>query len=130
MPFDCRQWLNRYQPYRRAVEAGFWVVFFCLQAAANTVIVGLDIARVGLEGIEPWQPAVWEWSSNLVLLALVPAVLAFDRRFPLALGSLRRHALAHGLGSIAFSLVHVAAMVGLRKLAYATVGGHYDFGDW
>jgi hypothetical protein len=130
MSFDSRQWLDRYQPYRRSVVVGFWVVFFLLQATVNTVIVRLDIARVEFTGIEPWEPLVWEWSSNLVLLALIPAVIAFERRFPLLFGRLRLHLAAHALGSVVFSAIHVGGMVGLRKLAYAWVGENYDFGNW
>jgi hypothetical protein len=130
MSFDSRQWLDRYQPYRRAVEVGFWVAFYCLQAAANTVIVQMDIARAELHGFAPWGPAGWEWSSNLVLLALVPAVLAFDRRVPLAVGTLRQNGLVHLAGSVAYSALHVAAMVGIRKAVYAAAGTRYDFGPW
>ncbi|MGH8030212.1 MAG: LytTR family DNA-binding domain-containing protein [Arenimonas sp.] len=130
MPFDSRQWLDRYQPYRRAFEAGFWIVFYCLQAAANTAIVRMDIARVELRGFAPWQPLAWEWSSNLVLLALVPLLLVFDRRFPLHLGAPRRHVLWHVVGTFAYSALHVSAMVGVRKAVYAAQGLHYDFGPW
>jgi hypothetical protein len=130
MDFDSRQWLDRYQPYRRAAEAGFWIGFYCLQALANSVIVRMDIQRVALEGFAPWEPWVWEWSSNLVLLALVPLALVFDRRFPLAFGSLRRSLPAHLLATVAFSALHVAAMVAIRKAAYAAQGDRYDFGPW
>jgi len=130
MDFDSRQWLDRYQPYRRAVEAGFWIAFYCLQALAQSLIVQMDIARAELGGFAPWMPWLWEWSSNLMLLALVPVVLAFDRRFPLALGSLRRNLPAHVAASVAFSVLHVAAMVAIRKAVYVTQGQHYDFGAW
>jgi len=130
MDFDSRQWLDRYQPYRRAVEAGFWIAFFGLQALANSVIVQMDIARVDLEGFAPWEPWAWEWTSNLVLLALVPVVLAFDRRLPLAFGSLRRGVPAHLAFTIVFSALHVAGMVALRKAIYSAQGYHYDFGAW
>jgi DNA-binding LytR/AlgR family response regulator len=39
-------------------------------------------------------------------------------------------ALLHALATVPVSLVHVAAMVAIRKLAYAASGGSYDFGDW
>jgi hypothetical protein len=130
MDFDSRQWLDRYQPYRRATEAGFWIAFYCLQALANSVIVRMDIERVALEGFAPWEPWVWEWSSNLVLLALVPLAVAFDRRFPLSFGTLRRSLPAHALATVAFSALHVASMVAIRKAVYAAQGDHYDFGPW
>ena len=121
--------LRRYLPLRRWFETGFWVVNFLFAATVNSVIVLMDVSRAGL-GFASWEPVVWEWSSNLVLLALVPAVLVFERRFPLHFGSLRRNLGWHVLASLVFSVAHVLAMVGLRKLAYIAQGGNYDFGPW
>lgn len=120
---------DRYQPYRRLVEPGFWIVNYALSAVLDTLIVQLDVARVHL-GFADWKPLVWEWSSHLVALALVPAVIAFERRFPLHFETLSRNLPIHALASLAYCLVHVLAMVGLRKLAYEWQGDHYGFGDW
>lgn len=120
---------DRYQPWRRSVEIGFWVALCVIGAAANSVTVTMDMRRNGLE-FAAWEPAVWEWSSHLVVLALVPAVLWFTRKFPLHFDTWRRNMPWLVLGSVAWSVLHVASMVALRKLAYATQGWHYDFGDW
>lgn len=120
---------ERYQPYRRAVEAGFWVAIFLLQAAFNSLTAVDDIERAGLR-LARWQPVTWEFTSNLVLLALIPALVAFERRFPLSLDTLARHLPVHLAGSVAYSIAHVAGMVVLRQAAYAAMGLHYDFGDW
>ena len=129
MTDEPRSLLERYQPYRRFAEPGFWIFNYGLSAALDTVIVQLDVARVHL-GFAAWQPAVWEWSSHLVGLALVPAVIAFERRCPLHFETLRRNLPWHVLASLVFCVAHVAAMVGLRKLAYASQGLDYDFGYW
>jgi hypothetical protein len=121
--------LERYQPYRRWVEPGFWIALYMLQAAINSLITIMDVERVHA-GFAAWEPVVWEWSSHLVGLALVPAVIAFERRFPLNFGSFRRNLPRHILASVAFCILHVGGMVALRKLAYAWHGTHYDFGDW
>ena len=60
-----------------------------IHAVSNSLTVNMDIRRLGLP-IAPWEPVVWEFSSNLVLLALVPAVVAFTRRFPLHWDTWRR----------------------------------------
>ncbi len=129
MPTDPRDFLDRYQPWRRSFEVGFWVFFFCLHAAFNTVTSIFDVERVNLP-FARWEPAVWEWSSNLVLLALVPAVIAFERRVPLYYGVLRRSFPWHVLASVGYSVVHVVAMVALRKAVYGIQGGSYEFGPW
>ena len=128
-PQDSHDWLARYQPWRPVVEPGFWIVFFCLQAAANSLVVWMDIGRVKLN-FAAWEPVAWEWSSNLVLLALVPAVIAFERRFPLALRTLRKNLRWHLLATIPFSLIHVLAMVVLRKMIYVLQGEVYGFANW
>jgi hypothetical protein len=129
-PKDAQQALyERYLPWRRTVEVGFWVCSLLFGAAVNSVIVMLDIERVHL-GFAAWEAATWEWSSHLALLALVPAVIAFEKAVPLEFGSLRRNLRWHLLASVLFSLLHVLAMVGLRKAVYAAMGDRYDFGDW
>ena len=120
---------QRYQPYRRVVEVGFWVVLHVANAVGNSLTSAMDIRRVGLDArFAAWEPSVWEWSSNLVLLALVPLLVAFSRRFPLHADTWRRNLPWHVLASVAWSLLHVGAMVAIRKAVYATQGGHYDFG--
>ena len=126
---DAQVWLARYRPWQPVVEPALWALFFCGQAALNSLTVWFDIERVRLN-FAAWEPAVWEWSSNLVILALVPAVIAFERRFALTWNTWRANWRWHVMASVAFSVVHVLAMVGLRKLAYASQGSTYDFGNW
>jgi len=129
MPDPQLELLQRYLPWRRYVEIGYWVVTMLIGATINSVVAWFDVQRAHLD-FAPWQPAVWEWSSNLVLLALVPVVLAFDRRCPLQYGSLRRNLPWHLLASVVFSVVHVLLMVALRKAAYSVMDDSYDFGNW
>ena len=120
---------DRYQPWRRTVEWSFWIVTYVFGAMTNSVTMLMDVRRMH-QDFAAWEPAVWEWSSHLVALALMPAVLWFTRRFPLHFDTWRRNLPWLALGSLAWSVLHVAGMVELRKLAYATQGMHYDFGPW
>jgi LytTr DNA-binding domain len=80
--------------------------------------------RLGTPG-NLWEPMLWNGTSVVVILALLPlvrraAALVRDAtgRWPLvALGVL-------GL-AVAFTAIHVAAMFPLRKLAYALAGWDY-----
>lgn len=120
---------QRYLPWRRSVEIGFWVVQYLVGALANSITANMDVRRGHLD-FSAWQPAVWESSSAMTALALVPAVVWFTRRFPLRLDDWRRLLPLHLLGSLLWSALHVAGMVAIRKLAYASVGDSYDFGLW
>jgi len=120
---------QRFQPWRRPFEIGYWLVLTLINGVANSVTVLMDVRRVGL-GFAAWEPATWELSSGVVMLALVPALVWFTRRYPLHWDTLRRHLPWYLLGSLAFSLLHVLAMVALRKLVYASQGMVYEFGPW
>lgn len=120
---------HRYQPWRRSVEVGFWVVNMMGNAIGNSITALMDVRRAGLS-FQAWEPAVWEVSSSLLLLALVPAVAAFTRRFPILWDNWRRQLPRYLLASVVFSLVHVLGMVALRMAAYHWQGSAYDFGPW
>jgi two-component system, LytTR family, sensor kinase len=83
----------------------------------------------GKADIEPWKPLVWELSSVIVIFAVVPLIVHFERSFRLDSRPRWRIILAHAGAAFLFSAWHVAAIVVLRKLAYAFAGQTYDFGD-
>lgn len=121
---------ERYEPIRRRVEVGFWIVFMALQAVFNTTVALVD-ARDRAVPRAAWEIITWEVSSHLVLLALVPAVVAIQHRLsPLARTHLLRYLGWHLAASVVFSVVHVAAMFALRAMVYAALGERYDFAGW
>src|SRR5688572_16973137 len=120
---------ERYLPWRRVVEIGFWPALAFLNAAANSVTTTIDLRRSRLP-FDSWEPWVWEMTSAVLLVALVPGVVWFTRRFPLHWDTLRRVLPWHVAASVVYSLIHVFGMVGLRKLAYASQGDSYNFGVW
>ncbi|HXS04051.1 MAG TPA: LytTR family DNA-binding domain-containing protein [Rhodanobacter sp.] len=112
-----------FQRWRRPIEVGFWVVLTALITVFNGLVAQIDYARVAT-----WEPWVWECSSSIVILALVPFVIALERRWPFRFDTWRHSLPRHLLATIPFSLVHVVGMVALRKLVYVWVGLHYEFG--
>jgi integral membrane sensor domain MASE1 len=83
----------------------------------------------GNADVEPWKPLVWELSSAIVIFAVVPLIVRFERRFRLDARPRWRIILAHAGAAFLFSAWHVAAIVALRKSVYAFAGQTYDFGD-
>lgn len=122
-------WLARYQPWRRHAEAGFWVAVLTVQSVFNAIVTGIDLRRFDPE-FPRWHPFVWEFTSVLVVGALIPLVLAFERRFPLRWGLIRRHLPLHLLGAAVYCLLHVLGMVALRKLFYGALGEDYAVRSW
>jgi hypothetical protein len=117
------------QQWWRALEVGFWLTLATVNTTANTATVWMEYQRAD-NPLPAWEPFVWEASSNVVLLLLLPVVIWYTRRYPLHWDTWRRHLPWHVIGSVVFSLVHVLGMVGLRKLVYAIQGGSYEFGHW
>jgi hypothetical protein len=116
-----------YQRWRRPLEVAVWLVFFALNGVFNSINSRLDHPAAAA-----WEPWLWEWSSVLVLLALLPAVIALERRWPIRFDNWRRNLPLHLLFSVPFSLIHVGGMHMVRKLGYAIAGAHYDAfgGSW
>lgn len=120
---------ERYQPFRRRTEIAFWLVVVLLQIGASVAVAIVDVRSSGRD-VAFWQVLTWELTSHFCLLALLPAVFAFERCFPMDLDRFRRHLPWHAIAAVGFSLLHVAGMVLLRKAVYAAVGEHYSFGNW
>ena len=121
-------WPARWQRWRRPAEAAFWVLVLGLQAGFASVVTWLDQgARLG----RGWGWfAVLESTSVLAIGALVPAVAAFERRFPLGRQHLGRHLAWHLAATVPFCLLHVLLMVGLSQLAFGLAGEDYRVRNW
>src|SRR5579859_876876 len=116
-----------FQRWRRPIEIGAWIALLTLNVIFNSIDARIDHAG----RIAPWEPWVWEVSSALMVLALLPAVIAAERRWPIRFDTWLRNLPLHVLLSVLFSLIHVAGMIALRWLAYVAIAGwHYRFGAW
>lgn len=120
---------TRFQPWRRVFEYGFWLLVTLVNAIGNIITVLIDVRRTGLD-VAAWEPVIWELSSGLAWLALVPAIVWFTRTYPLHWDNWRRQLPGYLLASVVVSLLHVMGMVGMRMLAYRLQGGSYDFSPW
>lgn len=74
-----------------------------------------------------WEPALWETTSAIVAIALLP----LPRRGARLIGSGRHQILTLGLAlaglALAYSALHIAGMGVLREWAYALAGWTYRF---
>jgi len=129
MPAETHDLLQRYLRWRRPFEVCFWIVLLFVNMVFNTAVAAFDLQRTG-HRFEPWEPAIWEWTSTTMWAVLIPAIIAFERRVPLYFGVLRRNLPWHVVASVVVSLVHVGGMVALRSAIYSAYGSRYLFGSW
>ncbi|MBB5208798.1 LytTR family DNA-binding domain-containing protein [Chiayiivirga flava] len=120
---------ERYLPWRRWFEIGFWLAVIVANAVGNSITVLMDVRRAGLD-TQAWEPAVWETSSALLWMAIIPCVAWFTRRVPFQWHGVPRYLALHVGFSVAMCVLHVVGMVALRMLAYRAMGSSYDFGAW
>ncbi|MEQ3512316.1 LytTR family DNA-binding domain-containing protein [Pseudoalteromonas sp. BZB3] len=97
----------------------------------NTINATSDIMEAQRDGVLPfqlWEPFVWEYSSALSTLILVPGVIYLLKYQPFNFQAITRSLCLYIFASIVFSVLHVAIMVALRKLVYWSQASSYDFG--
>jgi hypothetical protein len=101
-----------------------FAILFGLYLGLNHVI-GLD----GNANFAAWKPMVWEMSSAIVIFAIIPLVVRFERRIPIDSKPRARVLFCHLAAAFVFSAIHVAGILALRKVAYAFAGESYSFGN-
>ena len=110
-------------------------VDWLLYAAVAAVSLGIGIVNAFSKAQDvAWHggvydvrtPLFWEMSSIVTIILVAPVLFFAVRRMRHVSGWLLRVALAVA-AIIVFSSLHIAGMVGLRKLAMFLVGGSYDF---
>lgn len=122
--------LAHFQKYKLRYEAFVLISYFFIN---STLLATSEIMEAQRENaVIPfaiWEPFVWEYSSAIATLVLLPFIFMLLQRVPFNWQAIKYSIFQYFLAASIFSLLHVAMMVGLRKLAYFTVERSYDFGD-
>ena len=115
----------------RGISGADWFLYAAIAAVAlgigivNALSAAQEIAwRGGAYDLR--TPLFWEISSILVIILVAPVLFVAVRRMNHVSGWPIRLALA-GAAIVVFSSLHIAGMVGLRKLVMFLVGSSYDF---
>lgn len=125
---DVRRWLGMSGDAMGTDETECRTFLYGLAAAAalvatinamNVISESRDVAGAGL-----LAPMIWEGSSWLTVMAFFWIPWTAYRLAPPAVRP-RWRLLVHVPAALLFALGHVTGFIGLRKLAYATVGWHY-----
>lgn len=118
-----------YQKYSTWYEYGVVALFLIANAVVLASSRISDALRMGELPFHRWEPFVWELSSVLMIILLLPAVrrLFYSR---LTNWAKAKSTLLIYLGaSVVFSIAHVTGMVAIREAVYLMSGMDYDFGN-
>lgn len=108
----------------------YWIAaFFIAYLVVGILSVLTETARFDLD-LDPAKIAIYEITSVAVILALFPAIAWIVSRATPGQHGWGYVIGVHVLASVAFSLVHIAAMVAIRKIVFLIAYGHpYVFTD-
>ncbi len=112
----------------KLLEVGFWVGYLFLTTTIGATSELIERERDGLT-VQLFEPFLWEYSSAIFTLLLIPAILLIERRFPFSEKTWKSSLAIHVFATVPYSLLHVTGMVWVRKAVYCIMGSKYDFGN-
>lgn len=118
--------LTWYLKHKWLCELLLLALFFCLNMLANGYVAYVEKSAAG---IAFWKPWLWEISSVLSVLIILPGLIWLSEQYPLRIQGLRLQILRHFLASLLFCALHLVLMVTMRSLVYKLAGEDYRF-DW
>lgn len=122
--------LQHFQKYQLRYESAAILVFIFINSSILATSVIMEAARRSPTlPFELWDPFVWEYSSGIAILILLPILLGLMKKYPINWNNIKRNLLIYFFASIVYSGLHVLMMVSIRKAAYWTQSRVYDFGD-
>jgi hypothetical protein len=121
-------WFERFEQHKSRYIYLLMGAYFLINSTINATSDWMEETRNGVANFHIIEPFVWEYSSAISILLLLPLLAIFWQRAPLKLTHIKSQLGKHLLASLMFSIFHVCIMVSLREIAYWFAGGNYDFG--
>jgi hypothetical protein len=121
-------WFERFEQYKSRYIYLLMCSYFLINSTINATSQWMEETRDGVANFHIIEPFLWEYSSALSILILLPLLAMFWQRTPLKLTHIKSQLAKHLVASLLFSICHVGIMVLLREIAYWSANGNYDFG--
>ena len=124
-------WLKHYQKY----QSGYMIGAFALLWLVNALTLATSRIMEEMNGdpndlpFNVWEPFLWEFSSAIMILALIPFTARLLKSPMLSWQKPMISVAVMLFASLVFSLIHVSGMVAIRELVYSLAGSNYDFGN-
>lgn len=123
-----QNWFKRFDQHPVLYSYLLLALYFVINNLINATSVWMEHSRNPHSTLKLWEPFLWEFTSTVGLLLMVPFVVKIYQLYPPKLSGFTKQILVHILGSVVFSIGHVCIMVLLRKIAYSLLELQYHFG--
>ncbi|GAA6138096.1 LytTR family DNA-binding domain-containing protein [Arenicella sp. 4NH20-0111] len=122
--------LKHFQKFQTPYMIGAFTLFFFANALTLATSRIMEEAASGSKEypFETWEPFLWEFSSAIMILILIPLVNWLLNSTWLSWANLIKTIIVLFIGSLVFSVLHVAGMVLIRETVYWLAGSDYRFG--
>ncbi|KPZ58692.1 LytTR family DNA-binding domain-containing protein [Pseudoalteromonas sp. P1-7a] len=120
--------LQHFQRFQTLYASALLCAYILINNTINATTQIMEAKRAGDLTFLIWEPFVWEYSSALGSLLMFPALIWFLKNTPFNWQKVPASLAMYFGASIIFSMLHIAIMVGSRKLVYLAYGRSYDFG--
>jgi hypothetical protein len=121
--------LEHFQKYKFRYEVlGIFGYLFINSVISATSVI-MEANRSGVPSFQLWEPFVWQWSSAIGTILLLPACVWLLKKHPFNWSKVTFSLIVYFISSIIFSIVHVSVMVAIREIIYWTQSLNYDFGN-
>jgi hypothetical protein len=121
--------LQHFQKYKFRYEVvGIFCYLFINGLILATSVI-MEANRSGEPDFQLWEPFIWQWSSALGIIVLLPACVWLLNKHPFNWSKVTYSLAIYFLCSIIFSVAHISVMVAIRELVYWTQSLNYDFGN-
>ncbi|GAC18171.1 LytR/AlgR family response regulator transcription factor [Paraglaciecola arctica] len=121
-------WFERFEQHKSRYLYLLMGAYFFINSTINATSDWMEETRDGVADFHIIEPFLWEYSSAISILLLLPLLAIFWQGNPLQLTQIKSQLGKHLVASLVFSILHVSIMVLIREIAYWSAGGNYDFG--
>jgi hypothetical protein len=118
-----------FQEHKTYYEILALSLYFFINAAINATSDIMEAQRGNFIDFAIWEPFVWEFSSALSSLLLLPCIAIFMTKYSWQWQQPKLSIVIYLTAAMVFAACHVSIMVLLREISYLFTAREYDFAN-
>jgi len=121
--------LQHFQKYKFRYEVLIIFCYFLVNSLILATSVIMEANRSGKPSFQFWEPFVWEYSSAIATMILLPGCVWLLKKHTFHWSNKKAFFAIYLCSAFIFSVAHVGIMVAIRELVYWSQSLDYDFGN-